>query len=607
MRKRLAPAAALLFVASLAPGAAAQCGGCPPAGGAIVSALPPGFVPLGGFAQPRPPLTVGTPYLPDPAALERLNLRIDWVGYVPVGGARDGLATVQVADERQIFVQTESGLLIAIDAVTGAKQWAVRYLSTFVNLYPVGWNDDYVFAVNVARLYAINRLTGAVAFDYELPGSATAGPAADEELIYVVTSGNRLTGYRFPTALLLTAAARPTGVGGGPPRGAADIVADRFTGPGGAAGLYREPEFAANPLRSPAGGGIGLGPTQLTPSVSALPSVTPPYTIANRGVFATPSLTVTASLRQPYEFRPQYLRYNQQTPSISVLPPSVARAAEYANFAPRGPEPTVAWSVLATNRIMGQPILTDRGAAPKLSVVEPAIRRVWVASDGRGVQAFDRRNGTTVIDSTLQDNPAAPLDGPVALAPDRVLAFASLSDGNVVAIDLLRGGGTGPRIDWRTPVGGLLNHKPVATRQSLYVHGSQAGVSRLDVTTGTLVWKTADSADQYLAANDEFVYVRDRNGDLLVYDRHAVPPTRRLDPLARLPLPGYGVPIANDRTDRILLASDSGIVISLRDASPKYALPARLVPRVPPVAAKKSAVPPTPAPMPPKRKKGEGI
>ena len=84
MRKRFAAAAAAL-VLTLGV-AAGQCGGCPAAGTGGPTPLAPGFVPLGGFAQPMPPESSGTPFLPDPAALERLNLKIDWVGTVPVGG-----------------------------------------------------------------------------------------------------------------------------------------------------------------------------------------------------------------------------------------------------------------------------------------------------------------------------------------------------------------------------------------------------------------------------------------------------------------------------------------------------------------------------------------
>ena len=51
-------------------------------------------------AQPAPPAQ---------AKLDRLGLKIEWVGAVPLNGDRDRVATVQVADRKQIFVQTTGG------------------------------------------------------------------------------------------------------------------------------------------------------------------------------------------------------------------------------------------------------------------------------------------------------------------------------------------------------------------------------------------------------------------------------------------------------------------------------------------------------------------
>ena len=59
---------------------------------------------------------------PDKAAMERLNLKIEWTAYIPVEGRRDSLTQIQTIDD-QIFVQTRTGLLIAGDALTGRLQW----------------------------------------------------------------------------------------------------------------------------------------------------------------------------------------------------------------------------------------------------------------------------------------------------------------------------------------------------------------------------------------------------------------------------------------------------------------------------------------------------
>jgi hypothetical protein len=100
------------------------------------------------------------------------------------------------------------------------------------------------------------------------------------------------------------------------------------------------------------------------------------------------------------------------------------------------------------------------------------------------------------------------------------------------------------------------------------------------------------TADFPLAVNDEFVYVRDRLGNLLVYDRRQAtdPVTRRAEPLARMELPGFNVPVTNHQTDRILMAADNGVMICLRDASAKYVRPTRVAP------------PPPPPPPPPVKK-----
>ena len=90
-------------------------------------------------------------------------------------------------DDTQIFVQTRAGLLVALDANSGAKQWTFKYPASYSTLYQVAVTDEYVFALNVARLFCLHRYTGVLEFDYELPGYATAGAAADRDNVYVTT------------------------------------------------------------------------------------------------------------------------------------------------------------------------------------------------------------------------------------------------------------------------------------------------------------------------------------------------------------------------------------------------------------------------------------
>jgi hypothetical protein len=95
-----------------------------------------------------------------------------------------------------------------------------------------------------------------------------------------------------------------------------------------------------------------------------------------------------------------------------------------------------------------------------------------------------------------------------------------------------------------------------------------------------VVWKSPSTADRVVAVNQEFVYVRDRQGRLLVFDAHrATDPARRLAlPLSEMNLAEFNVPVVNTASDRVFLAADNGLVVCLRDASAKYARPVPIAP-----------------------------
>ena len=519
---------------------------------------------------------------PDSAELARLNLRTEWTASVPLQGGRDGVATVQVVDAGQVFAQTHSGLLVAFDAATGAKQWSHRYPAAYSTAYPVGVNDDFVFAVNVARLLCFSRVTGVVEFDFELPGSATVGPVADKELVYVTLNGTRLIAYTFPQILRPVTKSRPEDAGLA--RNPADQVAARYGTAANFTGLKDE-AFTRLYLPQEPKTDIGLYQGQRTPSITALPSVTPPYTLDNRGLYVTPSIVVMATLRQPYSLKPDYLRYNQRTPSISVLPPSVARAAELANFRPRGVEPTVRWTHTSGRRYTYPPVLTDNEAVTNLKDL-PFTTRLWATTDGPVVEAIDKRTQLPQVTATLQDVVSSPLTGPVPVGAERY-GFVGLRDGTVVALNRVQGGPHGPRVEWRARAGGAINRRPVAARDAVFASGDQAGTTKIDLATGEVVWRSEPGADRFVAANDEFVYLKDRSGRLAIYDRQR--PTdaaaRRSLALAKLDLPGFGVDVANEKSDRLFLASDNGLLVCLRDASAKYARPVPLIAPPAPAAA----------------------
>lgn len=146
-----------------------------------------------------------------------------------------------------------------------------------------------------------------------------------------------------------------------------------------------------------------------------------------------------------------------------------------------------------------------------------------------------------------------------------------------------------------------MNHPPVVTADSVYMAGDLSGVARLDRKTGDLLWRTESTADRLAAVNGEYVYVRDRQGRLAVYD-HA-----RGVRLGALDTAAFGVPVTNAISDRVYLAADGGLLVCLRDTNPKYAVPQRIAPppRSSVIEPAKPVTPPADAAPPAEKKEPE--
>lgn len=153
------------------------------------------------------------PASPSSEALDRLNLTTAWTGHVPMAGLRDGIFRIQIAPNPEkktyeIFVQTTSGLLAALDAETGRTLWSTRLGMPYRPAHSVAWNNELVFLINNIQLFAVSRASGAVQWQYALPSGASGPPVADEQRLYLPMSGRGLTVYELPSPEF--AAAAPT-------------------------------------------------------------------------------------------------------------------------------------------------------------------------------------------------------------------------------------------------------------------------------------------------------------------------------------------------------------------------------------------------------------
>jgi outer membrane protein assembly factor BamB len=138
------------------------------------------------------------PTIPSETVLNQLHLKLSWRTYVPTDGPRDGLRFVQVVGDR-LVVQTLSGTVAALDIQDGSTVWRTRLGTAYRPSQPVGYNDRSVFLIQGTRLFALDRKTGHVQWDMNLPNAANAAPAADAESIFVPLGTGRLAAYELPS------------------------------------------------------------------------------------------------------------------------------------------------------------------------------------------------------------------------------------------------------------------------------------------------------------------------------------------------------------------------------------------------------------------------
>jgi outer membrane protein assembly factor BamB len=518
---------------------------------------------------------------PDKVALERLNLKVEWTANIPVEGRRDSLTQIQLIDD-QIFVQTRTGLLIAGDALTGQLQWFAQLGDKdYANTYPVAANSQFVYVMHVTKLHCFHRYTGVVEYVQDVGAPATVGPAADETGVYCVlglrtgnTGTHRIAVFDVLRPIAISApAADPNKPGAKDPRAVNPV--DKLVTRYAPEHMYRTtvPDVfdpgraAARSLEAPVVGAAG----SRTPSLSILSKVSPPYTLDSES--AAPSITVLPSLRQPYRLRNDFQQDIQRTASLGVIPPSLAASMALGDLRPRAVGPPMRWEYGLTTRVLFPLFLTPT--------------RVWAATDNQSLLALNKLDKKTEVVQKLAD--------PISAPPGRagLTSYVPLGSGYLVAVEGSSGSiGGGANVLWRAPVGGIANRQPFVTDKFVYSHGDHSGVVCVSRANGDLVWRSDESADYLIAANQEFVYVRDRLGNLLVFDAKRPTGTRTLRSaaLASINLSEFNINVTNTASDRIYLAADNGLIVCLRDANAKYARPVRVCPEPTVNAAPKAGV-----------------
>lgn len=152
---------------------------------------------------------------------------------------------------------------------------------------------------------------------------------------------------------------------------------------------------------------------------------------------------------------------------------------------------------------------------------------------------------------TYQFETDAPIVAPMARLGD--IQFLASEDFTFYAINAING-----NVIWEFVTGFPIRKAPYAVGQSLYLSPDRGGVYCLEVADGVRRW-WKPFLTEFVAASNRFTYARDEDGNLAIIE------TDTGSLVGRVTAYGYPRHIANDRTDRIYLATLSGRVLALRE------------------------------------------
>ncbi len=467
----------------------------------------------------------GESLLPSSRDLDRLNLTVAWKNFLPMSSKSDGLATVQII-EKQIFVQTRNNVLVVFDETTGDELSRIAMTKRNLPVFPVAVNRDVVLAVNGPHLHIYDRRNGKQKYVVDLPSTVAAGLAADQHQCFIVLSNERIVSVGLlPEDLRIGLRARKPSEQPEPPSGIKLSV--------DSAG---ELNTAGN----------------RSPSLSLLTTLRPPFNTGTRDI--TPSLVITPTLRPPYR-----LETGTRSPSVQMMS-NLSLLAQYAEINSED-KPRVLWELQANRRLDEKPLMYG-----EYLFVAGSDRSVFACS--KYAERQNQIRGEYVADANIS--------APIAQYGSDL--YLSLMDGNVYWFngEHFRHADLPVKPFKRYLAGMPVDHKPVISDDSIYLVGSQSGLTRLDRKSFEKVW-TNPEVTRLFAVNPNVIYAGDRRGNLIILDR-----ARGLK-LTSFDIRSFNYAITNDQDDRLFLASNNGTLLCLHERGMRRAEPLRLKEPKPPI------------------------
>ena len=199
------------------------------------------------------------------------------------------------------------------------------------------------------------------------------------------------------------------------------------------------------------------------------------------------------------------------------------------------------------------------GGGPIATPLEPLAKGlVWTTADGTLVTFQDADLNWERFEFDL-NSPAVPT--PVVRGN---AIFVATQAADLARVDLLETGGTGLRTGWHVVLDTPPDAGPFVGGGAVVVSLGEGGLAAFAADSGSPLWRS-DVAGRILAVAGDRVWIIDRTGRLAGIDLASG--ERR----ERICLGGFSVPIANAATDRLILASPAGLLVSLAPRRPAAA------------------------------------
>ncbi len=145
------------------------------------------------------------------------------------------------------------------------------------------------------------------------------------------------------------------------------------------------------------------------------------------------------------------------------------------------------------------------------------------------------------------------------------------ADYNLYAVDLLTA-----RLFWVFPSGAPIEQEPLVADNDILVVNTAGSLSLLDPVTGNPQWTVSTQGGQLVAVSEKKIYLRSYNLDLFVIDRatgKTLSDPGETHVRAGLNLRDYDLNVVNRFNDRMYYATNSGMIVALRE-------PAQVKPRL---------------------------